>query len=107
MQCISYPVPTLCFLTLPSLGHEADNHDDAELFFHRDELQREREQAAAQHAEASLPLNDAAAAGNLARVQALVRKYPLTVNSKDNNGWQPIHEGTVRYAWNRKERGGG
>jgi len=40
-----------------------------------------------------LPLNDAAAAGNLGAVQSLVRKDPSILNKKDSNGWQAIHEG--------------
>jgi len=39
-----------------------------------------------------LPLNDAAAAGNLGAVQSLVRKDPSILNKKDSNGWQAIHE---------------
>jgi hypothetical protein len=34
--------------------------------------------------------------GDLGRVQILVRQQPKLLNVKDQNGWQPIHEGTER-----------
>jgi hypothetical protein len=46
-----------------------------------------------------LPLNDAAARGDLMAVRALVLRETggsgggVSVNQKDTNGWQAIHEG--------------
>lgn len=68
--------------------------------FHREEVRREQEAQREKGREGDklehLPLNDAAAMGDLRLVQQLVYKDPSTINLKDRNGWQPIHEGMKR-----------
>lgn len=44
-----------------------------------------------------LPLNDAAATGDIGAVQSLVRNKPALINLKDGNGWQAIHEGSLKF----------
>ena len=92
-----YACPRPLYPCLPT-GHEADNHDDAELAFHRDEVRREQESLQTRNVE-HFPLNDAAAIGDLKVVQKIVQKDPTAINLQDRNGWQPMHEGSTEQKW--------
>lgn len=57
-------------------GHEGDNHD-------ADNLQQTKGQT---------DLHVAAAIGNIPQLKILLDRGDIDINSKDSNGWQPLHE---------------
>lgn len=73
-------------------GHEADNHDAAELDRHKAEHLHKDKAIPVRQAEEHSRLSEAAAVGHFDEVVDIVRSHPEWIDQTDENGWQPLHE---------------